>query len=75
MEICTTLQNGSWGYKKWASWKSTDRAMQMLESARKSNANLLLNVGPKGDGSIAETADQTLREIGRRIRKQGSTRS
>jgi len=71
MEICTTLQNGGWGYKKGAPWKSADQAMKMLASARKSNANLLLNVGPKGDGSIAEAANSTLREVGRRIRKTG----
>ncbi|MGA0332917.1 MAG: alpha-L-fucosidase [Kiritimatiellia bacterium] len=32
-------------------------------------ANLLLNIGPRGDGSIPEEDLQTLLDVGRRIRE------
>jgi len=55
-EICNTLQPHAWGYNKQhdGNHKSADDIMQMLEDARNMSANLLLNVGPKGDGSFPE---------------------
>ncbi|MHC4539664.1 MAG: hypothetical protein ACYS74_07765 [Planctomycetota bacterium] len=32
---------------------------------------MLLNVGPRGDGSIHPADERTLREVGRRLRKHG----
>jgi len=71
MEICSTLQEGSWGWKKDARHISVDEAWAKLAAARKSNANLLLNTGPLPDGSIEPTDAATLREMGRRIRAGG----
>jgi alpha-L-fucosidase len=71
VEICTTLQRGSWGFKQWAPWRPLNQALTTLGNARKANANLLLNVGPKADGSIAKQAEQTLRAMGESIRKNG----
>lgn len=71
MEICTTLQKGSWGHKKGAPWAGADQAWEKLTAARKIPANLLLNVGPMGDGSIPPKAAAVLREVGQRIRKDG----
>ena len=56
MEICTTLQKGSWGWKKTVPFISIDQAMQKYEDARAIPANLLLNIGPKGDGSVPKEA-------------------
>jgi len=42
--------------------------MQMLENTKSINANLLLNVGPRGDGSVPEEDIRTLEEVGRLIR-------
>jgi alpha-L-fucosidase len=70
MEICTTLQKGSWGYKKDAPHLTVDEAWVQLQAARKAGANLLLNTGPLPDGSIHPTDVETLRAIGRR-RRQG----
>ena len=67
MEICTTLQKGSWGWKKEASFIGIDEAMQKYEEARAIPANLLLNIGPKGDGSFPEEAVTILKEMGKRI--------
>lgn len=42
--------------------------MKMLASARTTGANLLLNTGPLGDGSIHPEDVATLKEVGRRLR-------
>ena len=43
----------------------------MLAEARRDDCNLLLNIGPQADGSVHPEDVATLREVGRRIRKQG----
>ena len=69
-EICTTLQPSSWGYKiaDDGQHHDADWVMEQLAIAGKVPANLLLNTGPKGDGSIPEEDVNTLREVGRRLR-------
>ena len=42
----------------------------MLDDAQKINANLLLNVGPKGDGSFPREDIEVLREVGNIIPKK-----
>ncbi len=71
LEICDTLLPRSWGYNKTgvADHRTPDDVMQMLKEAREIRANLLLNTGPIGDGSIHPTDKATLREVGKRIRK------
>jgi alpha-L-fucosidase len=71
MEICSTLQDGSWGYNKSKRHLSPDEAWAKLASARKANANLLLNTGPLPDGTIHPEDVETLQEVGRRICKEG----
>jgi len=68
-EICNTLQPHAWGYNKAhdGNHKKADDIMQILEDARAINANLLLNVGPKGDGSFPEEDIRALEEAGKRI--------
>jgi len=69
-EICNTLQPHAWGYDKRddGNHKGVDEVLKMLSDAENLNANLLLNVGPKGDGSIPEEDIITLREVGRQIK-------
>jgi len=43
----------------------------LLQVARRLGANLLMNIGPRGDGSIHPNDDRTLREVSRRIREAG----
>jgi len=66
-EICNTLQPHAWGYNKKhdGNHKSADEVLQMLEDAAAINANLLLNVGPKGDGSFPEEDISALEEAGK----------
>jgi alpha-L-fucosidase len=71
MEICSTLQDGSWGYSEKKRYLTADEAWAKLVAARAANANLLLNTGPLPDGSIHPQAVADLQEIGKRIRNQG----
>lgn len=41
--------------------------MAQLETARSFPANVLLNIGPKGDGSLPEEDVVTLQEVGLRM--------
>jgi len=70
-EICDTLQERAWGYRKGARHRGPDEVMRMLEDAEKVNANLLLNTGPLPDGSIHPEDVATLREVGKRLRRKG----
>jgi alpha-L-fucosidase len=73
MEICTTLQENprSWGYHKESKSRTVDEVWDVLATARSRNCNLLLNTGPKGDGSIMSEHVKIYREIGKRIRQHG----
>lgn len=70
IEICDTLQSRVWGCNKAVDekHKTSDEVMQMLANAAEQNANLLLNTGPLGDGSIDPVDEATLLEVGRRLR-------
>lgn len=67
-EICNTLQPRAWGYNRAMDGKHKTAAeiLHMLEDAREMNANLLLNVGPKGDGSFPDEDIRSIAEAGRR---------
>jgi alpha-L-fucosidase len=71
MEICSTLQDGSWGYDEQRRHLTVEEAWAKLVAARQAGANLLLNTGPLPDGSIHPQDVATLRAMGRRIRAQG----
>ncbi len=71
MEICSTLQDKSWGYHATNRNITTDEAWAKLVAARQGNANLLLNSGPMPDGSIAPAHARVLRELGERLRRDG----
>jgi len=71
MEICSTLQEGSWGYHAGKRNLTADEAWEKLVSARRIPANLLLNSGPMPNGAIPPTHADVLREMGRRIRESG----
>ena len=69
-EICNTLQPHAWGYNKQhdGNHKTADDVIQMLQDAKAIQANLLLNVGPKGDGSFPEEDIQSLTEAGQKLK-------
>jgi alpha-L-fucosidase len=69
-EICNTLQPRAWGYNRDddGHHRNVQDVLAMLASANKSSANLLLNTGPLGDGSISEEDVTTLHAVGAYLR-------
>jgi alpha-L-fucosidase len=75
-EICTTLNERVGRSVKWfddvrVRHRNADEVMVLLAKARQHNANLLLSIGPLGDGSVHPDDVATLREVGRRISNKG----
>ena len=72
-EVCATL-NHTWGFKSHDhEWKSsTDLVRTLVESASK-NANYLLNIGPKADGSVPAASVARLRSVGRWVQAHGES--
>jgi alpha-L-fucosidase len=66
-EACMTL-NDNWGYHAGdANWKTAADAVTMLLTCAQSSGNLLLNIGPKADGSVPEQSVAILEEAGKWI--------
>jgi len=84
-EINTTMQEclnrdgvgepGGWINDDNARHLDADEVVYLLEVARRLNANLLMNIGPRADGSIHPADRQALLEVGRRLREDGFPRS
>ncbi|MDF3058512.1 MAG: alpha-L-fucosidase [Rariglobus sp.] len=68
-EACMTL-NENWGYHAGdTNWKTPRQVVRMLLETSCSAGNLLLNVGPKPDGTIPEESVRILRESGDWLRR------
>jgi len=64
LETCDTINN-SWGFNRNDRGnKSTKQLVHLLVKAAGYNANLLLNVGPRPDGTIQESHVRRLAEMG-----------
>ena len=68
-ESCITL-NGSWGYTPHEPMTYRD-VIRRLAQAATGDGNLLLNVGPRADGTIPETHAARLREVGEWLKAHG----
>ena len=69
----TTIDAGSgWGYVKGLGFKSVDELVTGLVDRVSKNGFLLLNVGPKPDGTIPDAAKERLRGIGDWLRINGA---
>ncbi len=70
-ESCMTL-NDSWGYHaNDDNWKSPKTVVRNLLTCAKDGGNYLLNIGPRGDGSIPEPTIDCLRAAGRWVNSHG----
>jgi alpha-L-fucosidase len=66
--------NGSWGYLPYGAesdWRSTREVIGMLRTATAGQGNLLLNIGPKPDGSVPDEAPPRLQAVGRWLERHG----
>jgi alpha-L-fucosidase len=72
-ESCMTL-NESWGYDSADDeWKSSRTIVRNLISCARDGGNYLLNIGPRGDGSVPEESVRILTEVGRWLNANGET--
>lgn len=64
-ESCITLNN-NWGYNKADNnWKSTESVIRMLADVASKGGNLLLNIGPKADGTFPDQSIDVLDSVGK----------
>ena len=69
-EACMTF-NGAWGYQPAPpeDWRSVREVIQMLRTCAAGGGNLLLNIGPKADGSVPAEAIERLTAVGKWVKK------
>ena len=70
-EACMTL-NDSWGYQAADdNWKSPKQVIRNLTACAREGGNYLLNIGPRGDGSIPEESVRILSDVGQWMARNG----
>ena len=60
----TSVSNKSWGYIKDDTFKSPEFIVHQLVDIVSKNGNLLMNIGPRSDGTIPDEVQQVLLEVG-----------
>ena len=73
LETCLTI-NQSWGYNaRDTRFKTAEQLIHALLGAAGRGANLLLNVGPRPDGTIGPEFTQRLQEVGKWLATYGES--
>jgi len=67
----TSVSIKSWGYVKHDSYRTASSLLADLVDVVSKNGNLLLNIGPKADGTIPEEASAVLLEMGQWLKTNG----
>jgi alpha-L-fucosidase len=67
----TSISKNSWGYVSKQDYKPADSIVDDLIDIVSKNGALLLNIGPRPDGTIPEPEQQILREIGQWLKVNG----
>lgn len=67
----TSISKNSWGYIKNHDYKAPNDIICDLVDIVSKNGSLLLNIGPKPDGTIPEPEQEILMEIGRWLKVNG----
>ncbi len=73
-ETCDSLDPTSWGYNRnLPAWRymTPNQLVDYLVDVVSKNGNLLINIGPRADGTIPEVMQQCLRETGEWLRVNG----
>lgn len=64
-ELCLTM-NDTWGYQELdQNYKTANQLIRIFADVLSMGGNLLLNIGPRADGTIPEIEQETLRDLGR----------
>ena len=67
----TSVSKNSWGYVTQQDYKTAESIIQDLIDIVSKNGTLLLNIGPRPDGTIPEVEQDLLREIGAWLKVNG----
>ena len=72
-ETCDSISEGCWGYRPGSKVRSLRSCIQLLVKVVTGGGNLLLNVGPKPDGTIEQEQIDRLREVGAWLKQYGGS--
>jgi alpha-L-fucosidase len=67
----TSVSNKSWGYIENDTFKSPEFIVHQLIDIVSKNGNLLMNIGPKSDGTIPDGVQQVLLSVGSWLKVNG----
>ncbi len=67
----TSISNASWGYIEHDTFKTPEFLIHQLVDIVSKNGNLLLNFGPRSDGTIPDEVQTTLRDMGAWLKVNG----
>jgi alpha-L-fucosidase len=67
----TSVGNKSWGYIKDDTFKTPLFIIDQLVDVVSKNGNLLMNIGPRSDGTIPDEVQQVLRSVGQWLKVNG----
>jgi alpha-L-fucosidase len=70
-QTCTSVSKNSWGYIANHDYKQAGDVVDDLVDIVSKNGTMLLNIGPKADGTIPKQEQQMLRAIGGWLRVNG----
>lgn len=70
-QTCTSISNASWGYIDHDTYKSPKFLIHQLIDIVSKNGNMLLNIGPRADGTIPQAAQDTLLGMGAWLKING----
>jgi alpha-L-fucosidase len=69
----TSVSNKSWGYIENDTFKSPEFIVHQLVDIVSKNGNLLLNIGPRSDGTIPDEVQQVLLDVGKWLNVNGES--
>src|SRR5580658_8588720 len=67
----TSVSNKSWGYIEHDTFKTPEFIIHQLADVVSKNGNLLLNIGPRSDGTIPDEVQQVLLAVGGWLKVNG----
>jgi alpha-L-fucosidase len=70
-ESCQTSTSRLWGYTSGEHWRTPEQLLDFICEASSQGGNLLLNVGPDGEGRIPTEFTQRTRLIGEWLQRHG----
>jgi len=68
----TSVSNKSWGYIENDTFKTPEFIVQQLADVVSKNGNLLLNIGPRSDGTIPQPVQEVLLDVGAWLKVNGN---